>query len=219
MPDLNHGLALDTNGQPCVWQNHYLCECGATWDDEWSCQCDDECPSCGDTVSPEDSTWIAPWAYGEDMPVVQALKEPAAPSTFSRAWRRLCAAVSVRFPADEFMPLGPTIKETLQTLRSAERLKLKAEGAEKLARLQRIRAGYEPDTGPGGILIPLPSRDVDRRLPSAVLLHNSEKIEAGTEHLARARHFFEEAGEEDIAGLIDDVIRAAAQLYPANGRT
>lgn len=28
--------------------NHYHCgDCGADWDDEWSCCCDDECPECG----------------------------------------------------------------------------------------------------------------------------------------------------------------------------
>lgn len=28
--------------------NHYHCDdCGADWEDEWSCCCDDECPVCG----------------------------------------------------------------------------------------------------------------------------------------------------------------------------
>lgn len=28
--------------------NHYECDrCGARWQDEWSCMCDDECPDCG----------------------------------------------------------------------------------------------------------------------------------------------------------------------------
>lgn len=28
--------------------NHYHCDdCGTDWEDEWSCCCDDECPSCG----------------------------------------------------------------------------------------------------------------------------------------------------------------------------
>ena len=30
------------------FRNHYHCEkCGTDWADEWSCSCDDECPSCG----------------------------------------------------------------------------------------------------------------------------------------------------------------------------
>lgn len=28
----------------------YECECGEEWSDEWSCACDDECPSCGATI-------------------------------------------------------------------------------------------------------------------------------------------------------------------------
>jgi hypothetical protein len=30
------------------FRNHYLCECcDSTWEDEWSCTCDDDCPRCG----------------------------------------------------------------------------------------------------------------------------------------------------------------------------
>jgi predicted nucleic acid-binding Zn-ribbon protein len=30
------------------YRNVYDCsECGASWEDEWSCACDDECPECG----------------------------------------------------------------------------------------------------------------------------------------------------------------------------
>jgi len=37
--------------------NHYKCDrCGKTWDDEWSCMCDDDCPHCGARhMSPSDS--------------------------------------------------------------------------------------------------------------------------------------------------------------------
>lgn len=29
------------------FRNHYRCaRCHATWTDEWSCMCDDDCPSC-----------------------------------------------------------------------------------------------------------------------------------------------------------------------------
>lgn len=41
-----------------VWlANHYSCyRCNDTWIDEWSCACDDECPSCGArNCSPFDS--------------------------------------------------------------------------------------------------------------------------------------------------------------------
>lgn len=56
-------LATDTSGNPCVWLNHYRCECdpaGTFWEDEWSCQCDDECPVCGHDLSPHHSEWIGP---------------------------------------------------------------------------------------------------------------------------------------------------------------
>jgi hypothetical protein len=30
------------------YRNHYHCgDCGTDWEDEWSCNCDDDCPSCG----------------------------------------------------------------------------------------------------------------------------------------------------------------------------
>lgn len=36
--------------------NHYHCaRCEASWQDEWSCACDDECPVCGHDISPDDS--------------------------------------------------------------------------------------------------------------------------------------------------------------------
>jgi hypothetical protein len=29
------------------FENHYYCpDCDVSWDDVWSCQCDDECPEC-----------------------------------------------------------------------------------------------------------------------------------------------------------------------------
>ena len=39
------------------FRNHYHCgDCGADWEDEWSCGCDDECPNCGSgDWSPADS--------------------------------------------------------------------------------------------------------------------------------------------------------------------
>jgi hypothetical protein len=30
------------------YRNFYHCtDCGTSWEDEWSCCCDDECPACG----------------------------------------------------------------------------------------------------------------------------------------------------------------------------
>lgn len=36
------------------YRNHYHCEgCAWSWSDEWSCCCDDECPSCSRDFTPE----------------------------------------------------------------------------------------------------------------------------------------------------------------------
>lgn len=53
-------LNTDTEGNPCVWLNHYACGCGHEWSDDWSCQCDDECGQCGKDSSPHDSDWLGP---------------------------------------------------------------------------------------------------------------------------------------------------------------
>jgi hypothetical protein len=39
--------------------NEYHCTaCGVSWDDVWSCGCDDDCPECGVSLSPVQSTEI-----------------------------------------------------------------------------------------------------------------------------------------------------------------
>lgn len=44
------------------WCNHYHCEdCDESWEDEWACQCDDECPTCGIDYSPNESDYIGPY--------------------------------------------------------------------------------------------------------------------------------------------------------------
>lgn len=42
------------------YTNHYECPCGHQWEDSWSCQCDDDCPSCGTTCSPSFSEEAEP---------------------------------------------------------------------------------------------------------------------------------------------------------------
>ncbi|WP_333827264.1 hypothetical protein [Pararhodobacter sp.] len=92
-----YGLEVDTSGNPCVWKNHYVHEeCTAidvaageappSWTDTWSCQCDDECPECGQSVSPHESLWLGPqdphlrelWEGlpEKEMPEVIASPEP-----------------------------------------------------------------------------------------------------------------------------------------------
>lgn len=47
-------LGTDSDGNPCVWRNHYRDDDGREWEDEWSCQCDD------DGWEPVESDWIGP---------------------------------------------------------------------------------------------------------------------------------------------------------------
>jgi predicted nucleic acid-binding Zn-ribbon protein len=52
--------AADDNEVELKWHNFYQCpRCGTTWEDEWDCQCDDECPQCGNrSISPYHSEEI-----------------------------------------------------------------------------------------------------------------------------------------------------------------
>jgi hypothetical protein len=60
------GCEHQWDGEPeCAraWRNYYRCaDCGAHWNMEWSCQCDDDCPDCGATMTPARSEEIAPCA-------------------------------------------------------------------------------------------------------------------------------------------------------------
>ncbi len=39
-----------------LFVNHYHCEaCDIEWDDEWSCACNDRCPSCNAEIEPYES--------------------------------------------------------------------------------------------------------------------------------------------------------------------
>jgi hypothetical protein len=61
-PGCEHQWPDEPACQP-AFQNVYQCDdCGVTWDDVYSCGCDDECPECGRDYSPVGSTEIAPCA-------------------------------------------------------------------------------------------------------------------------------------------------------------
>jgi hypothetical protein len=38
--------------------NYYLCHCGEEWEMEWSCACNDRCPSCDSEIEPYQSDEI-----------------------------------------------------------------------------------------------------------------------------------------------------------------
>lgn len=48
---------IDADIQEHTFINYYRCpECEHEWEDEWSCQVDDDCPECGARhISPYDS--------------------------------------------------------------------------------------------------------------------------------------------------------------------
>jgi len=42
--------------EPIRFRNYYRCDdCDVEWSDDWSCCCDDECPSCGRDYTPTHS--------------------------------------------------------------------------------------------------------------------------------------------------------------------
>ena len=52
-------IAKEAFGIETMYLNKYECAaCEVGWEDEWSCGCDDECPRCGQAISPYDSTEI-----------------------------------------------------------------------------------------------------------------------------------------------------------------
>lgn len=71
------------------FRNKYECsECGESWEDEWSCMCNDHCPTCNLELTPYDS---------EDLsePPSQAHFERIALTKLKRltAWRGLAPAL------------------------------------------------------------------------------------------------------------------------------
>lgn len=55
-------MTLDSEGNPCTWRNFYSCRVCTSeqidWEDEWSCQCNDNCPNCGAETEPYHSEEI-----------------------------------------------------------------------------------------------------------------------------------------------------------------
>ena len=42
------------------FRNSYSCSCGEEGEDEWSCACNDKCPSCGREIQPSESIELDP---------------------------------------------------------------------------------------------------------------------------------------------------------------
>ncbi len=46
----------DSDGEDCIYLNRYRCDdCAEEWEDQWSCGCNDECPTCGHEIEPYES--------------------------------------------------------------------------------------------------------------------------------------------------------------------
>lgn len=78
-------LETDTEGNPCVWENVYTCECrpikSTIWVSNWSCQCDEDCGLCGKSYAPSHSEWL---------PDCTAWTEDGSPTDEAyRLWERL----------------------------------------------------------------------------------------------------------------------------------
>lgn len=55
---------VDSDGMPCLYLVSYRCDaCDEQWVQQWSCACDDECPSCGKDI--EALSWME-WNFTEN---------------------------------------------------------------------------------------------------------------------------------------------------------
>jgi hypothetical protein len=49
--------AMEALGLEIIYTNQYQCDdCEVSWEDQWTCACDDDCPECGVSISPYDWT-------------------------------------------------------------------------------------------------------------------------------------------------------------------
>lgn len=89
--------------------NTYQCPCGTRWTDQWSCMCDDDCPSCGTTCSPETSEEIE-LEDGQTLDDIQACDDCGAVEgtpewgTVGDGSDGKCPSCADRFESDNFCP-------------------------------------------------------------------------------------------------------------------
>jgi hypothetical protein len=58
------------------FRNEYQCSrCKTSWEDEWSCMCDDRCPNCNLSISPSDSTDLSRELSVDDYRYVATLAD------------------------------------------------------------------------------------------------------------------------------------------------
>lgn len=58
-PGCSHQHDAELRCAPVLLVSYTCDECGTSWEQQWSCACEDECPNCGDDVEAEDWHAIA----------------------------------------------------------------------------------------------------------------------------------------------------------------
>ncbi|HEY1933046.1 MAG TPA: hypothetical protein VGG99_13615 [Acetobacteraceae bacterium] len=88
--------------------NQYECDdCGHTWEDEWSCMCDDDCPKCGARhMSPHGS--IDRTEYIDECNSKFVVYRSPDDAESSADYERI-AAFDTRAGADEFLTNGDEV--------------------------------------------------------------------------------------------------------------
>jgi hypothetical protein len=144
-------LETDSDGNPCVWENHYSCQSctseSVDWHSAWSRQCDDDCPNCGATHSPEESHWLP-----ANSAAVTAPGEPGDP--VYDLWDSLPEACI--FPVKTAVPEAADLESRRQTATILAALRL---WQRQLSPGVRALDDIATD---GGTLAPLDDDEIDR---------------------------------------------------------
>jgi len=99
--------AHEYEGEP-LFENHYVCEeCGELWQDVWYATCDDECPNCGEEMTPLFSYELYPYG-GRKMENKLTMKQVKELIREARIWNhtKKIAARMVEQQREEFNSWG-----------------------------------------------------------------------------------------------------------------
>jgi hypothetical protein len=91
---------------PKCYTNHYNCDCGASWQDQWSCACDDRCPLCNTSCSPTHSENMAPEVVNLTIDPDEHFAQMLPPASLWPLLSDLCSVESTKLQhptADRFI--------------------------------------------------------------------------------------------------------------------